>query len=429
MSVPYYGDFAEDDTVLIPFNTFSSDDPSASVTMTTLIDSDIKVHKDGSTDEIATDGASVAINFDSRTGAHLITIDTSADAAYSTGSEYAVMIEGATVDGGNVTAWVGSFSIERAGGVLALIKATLDVNVTSLAADVITPASVDEDADFVIQALSITNALDAGSVLVDGTTTLTGNVSCGAGFDVVGALSANSILVDTTTTLTGNVSCGAGFDVVGALSANTLLIDSTTTLTGAVSCGATFDVVGELSANSVLVDVGTVLTGAVTTGAITADALSVTNQLDAGNLLVDGTTVLTGTVGTGAATLASLSVTGQLDAGNVVVDAGMDIVGALSANSLLIDTTATVTGNALITGTTTHTGAVTLTGGINAGAVSGTLAADLITASSLKADAVTKIIDDFETQSQADPTGFHVNLKEINGTAVAGDGGGTPWGP
>jgi len=41
----------------------------------------------------------------------------------------------------------------------------------------------------------------------------------------------------------------------------------------------------------------------------------------------------------------------------------------------------------------------------------------------------TKIIDEFETQSQADPTGFQVNLKEINGTGVAGDGSTTPWGP
>ena len=122
MSVPYYGDFAEDDTVLIPFNTFTSNDPAASSTITDLADADIKVHKDGGTTEIATDGATVAINFDSVTGNHLITIDTSVDAAYSTGSEYTVRIEGATVDGGTINVWVGAFSIERAGGVIALLK-------------------------------------------------------------------------------------------------------------------------------------------------------------------------------------------------------------------------------------------------------------------------------------------------------------------
>jgi hypothetical protein len=124
MSVPYYGDFAEDDTVLIPFNTFDSNDPSASVTVTDLADADIKVHKDGGLTQIATDGATVAINFDGITGNHMITIDTSVHADYSTGSEYAVRIEGATVDGatGGINVWVGAFSIERAGGALAVAK-------------------------------------------------------------------------------------------------------------------------------------------------------------------------------------------------------------------------------------------------------------------------------------------------------------------
>ena len=120
--ISYYGDFAEDDTVLIPFNTFTSDDPSASSTITNLADADIKVHKDGSLTQIVTDGATVIINFDSITGNHLITIDTSVHADYSTGSEYAVRVEGTTVDGAVINAWVGAFSIERAGGALALIK-------------------------------------------------------------------------------------------------------------------------------------------------------------------------------------------------------------------------------------------------------------------------------------------------------------------
>jgi len=122
--VPYYGDFAEDDTVLIPFNTFSSNDPAASVTITNLVAADLKVHKDGSVTQIVTDGATIAIDFDGITGNHLITIDTSIHADYSTGSEYSVRMEGTTVDAGTINAWLGSFSIERAGGVLALLKGT-----------------------------------------------------------------------------------------------------------------------------------------------------------------------------------------------------------------------------------------------------------------------------------------------------------------
>lgn len=123
----YYGDFAEDATVYIPFNTFSSDDPQASVTITNLADADIMVHKDGGTTQIATDGATVAINFDSITGNHLITIDTSVHADYSVGSDYLVRIEGTTVDGGTINAWIGSFSIEnRSSSLNAVALAALE---------------------------------------------------------------------------------------------------------------------------------------------------------------------------------------------------------------------------------------------------------------------------------------------------------------
>jgi len=109
----YLGDFAEDATVYIPFNTFDSNDPAASVTITNLADADIMVHKDGGLTQIATDGATIAIDFDGITGNHLITIDTSVHADYSTGSDYMVRIEGTTVDGGTINAWVGCFSIEN----------------------------------------------------------------------------------------------------------------------------------------------------------------------------------------------------------------------------------------------------------------------------------------------------------------------------
>lgn len=111
--ISYFGDFLEDATVYIPFNTFSSDDPSASVTITNLADADLKVHKDGSTTQIVTDGATIAVDFDTITGNHLATIDTSAHADYSTGSDYAVRMEGTTVDAGTINAWIGSFSIEN----------------------------------------------------------------------------------------------------------------------------------------------------------------------------------------------------------------------------------------------------------------------------------------------------------------------------
>ncbi len=107
----YYGNILEDATIELTFNTFNSD--GASVTVTDLADSDIKVHKDGHVDQIATDGATVVIDFDGITGNHVITIDTSVDAAYTTGSNYEVRLEGITVDSQTINAFVGSFSIDN----------------------------------------------------------------------------------------------------------------------------------------------------------------------------------------------------------------------------------------------------------------------------------------------------------------------------
>ena len=175
MAVPYYGDFAEDDTVNLPFNTFSSNDPSASVTATELVAADIFVHKDGSATAITTDGATVDIDAPG-VGAHMITIDTNADAAYVTGSEYAVRVNGMTVDGGLVNAWIGAFSIERAGGVLALLKGTnslaniedkidiIDTNVDQIETAVITNAA---GADISADILVIDNFVDGLEAKID----------------------------------------------------------------------------------------------------------------------------------------------------------------------------------------------------------------------------------------------------------------------
>ena len=191
MSIPYYGDFAEDDTINIPFNTFDSNDPSASVTVTDLADADIKVHKDGSITQIVTDGATVVINFDGITGNHMVTIDASAHADYSTGSEYAVRLEGITVDGATLNVWIGAFSIERAGGVIALLKLIQAATITNaagtdIAADIIAVKS--ETATIVTDTNEIQGKLPTNKFM---------GSSDGADDDG----NINSILTDTGTTL------------------------------------------------------------------------------------------------------------------------------------------------------------------------------------------------------------------------------------
>ncbi len=115
MSVAFYGDYDTTETVDIPFNTFDSNDPTASVTITDLVAGDIEIHKDGGTTQRSSDaGVTISIDFDSVTGNHMAHIDLSdnTDAGfYAAGSRYQVRMEGTTVDAGTINAWIGSFSI------------------------------------------------------------------------------------------------------------------------------------------------------------------------------------------------------------------------------------------------------------------------------------------------------------------------------
>jgi len=109
------GDIAEDTTVYIPFNTFNSN--GASVTVTNLANTDVHIHKDGGlTQRNNAAGVTVSINYDGITGNHLITIDTNDDTVagfWVTGSDYAVRLEGITVDSQTLNVWVACFSIEN----------------------------------------------------------------------------------------------------------------------------------------------------------------------------------------------------------------------------------------------------------------------------------------------------------------------------
>jgi hypothetical protein len=116
-------------TIRIPVNTFDSNDPSASVTATTWLNTDCHVHKDGGTTQRASSaGETLTINFDSVTGNHLLELDLADNTTanfYEAGSEYHVRIEGVTVDAGNVNAWIARFYIGYPGAILDTTIATL----------------------------------------------------------------------------------------------------------------------------------------------------------------------------------------------------------------------------------------------------------------------------------------------------------------
>ena len=104
----YLGDFAEDATVRFKWNTVDSN--GASVTRST--NGTINVYKDDGTD--GTDaGVTDTEDFNSITGVHHCSIDTSTIAFYATGSDYTVVLEDGTIDSAAVNAVLAQFSIEN----------------------------------------------------------------------------------------------------------------------------------------------------------------------------------------------------------------------------------------------------------------------------------------------------------------------------
>lgn len=137
----YLGDFAEDATVHFLWSSFDADGGS----ITRTVDGTISVYKDNGLTQ-STAGITEAEDFDGVTGIHSCTIDLSADAFYATGSNYSVVLSGATIDGETVNAVLREFSIENrfmrgtdganttTPPTAAAIRAEMDSNSTQLAA-------------------------------------------------------------------------------------------------------------------------------------------------------------------------------------------------------------------------------------------------------------------------------------------------------
>jgi len=105
----YLGDIVEDATIRGVFNS-----RNASGTPITLAGTpSLEVYKDANTTQ-STVGVTLTVDFDAKTGLHLFTVDTSADAFYAPGSDYRVCIAAGTVDGVSVVGvCIAQFSIEN----------------------------------------------------------------------------------------------------------------------------------------------------------------------------------------------------------------------------------------------------------------------------------------------------------------------------
>jgi hypothetical protein len=133
-------------TINVPFATYDSNDPSASVTTTGLAATDIEVYKDGNLTQRASDtGYAVDIDFDALTGLHTIQIDLSSNATagfFAAGSEYLVAVSSITVDAATVSLWAARFVI----GIPGMIHGSNIAVYTSTDNFTLTAGSADNDA-------------------------------------------------------------------------------------------------------------------------------------------------------------------------------------------------------------------------------------------------------------------------------------------
>ena len=120
-------------TIYIPYNTFSSDDPSASIAIAALVVGDIEVYKDGSiTQRASNNGYTLldtdGIDFDGHVGIGGISIDladNSTGGFWASGSRYFVMIGPVTVDAGVVNFIAATFDIGYSDAILNTTIASL----------------------------------------------------------------------------------------------------------------------------------------------------------------------------------------------------------------------------------------------------------------------------------------------------------------
>lgn len=196
----YLGDFPTGETIYIPFHTFDSNDPSASVTISDFVIADVVLYKNGGTTQrTSTSGFTLldtdGIDFDGVTGIHGVSIDTSdnTDAGfYAVGSDYWVKIGPITIDAATINFVAAIFSIDNRGLLRPTVaQRTLDITTTGGAG--IDWGNVENQSTTVD--LSATDIQLADTVTT--VTTLTGHTAqTGDSFIRLGAPAAASVSAD-----------------------------------------------------------------------------------------------------------------------------------------------------------------------------------------------------------------------------------------
>jgi hypothetical protein len=278
----YVGDFAADETVYLNFASYDSN--GASVTLTGLATSDIEVYKNGSTTQRSSDaGYTVSTDFDTITGIHAISIDTSdnTDAGFfAAGNDYVVIISSVTIDSQTVSFVAGSFSIENRfmrgtdSAALATDLATVDTNVDAILVDTGTSLPAD---------IAALNNLSAAQVNAEVDTAIADAALATAASLATVDANVDAILVDTGTTIPAQIT---GLNNLSAAQVNAEV--DTAIADAALATAANLATI-DTNVDAILVDTGTTIPAQIS-GLNDISAAAVNAEVDTALADYDGPT-------------------------------------------------------------------------------------------------------------------------------------------
>lgn len=223
-------------TLYLPFHTFDSNDPSASVTLSGLATTDIEIYKDGSMTQRASDNGYTlldtdGIDLDGVTGIHGLSIDLADNSTagfYAAGSQYWVVISSVTVDAATINFILATFRIGQPGAVLNTTIATL----SSQTSFTLTAGPAEDDAlnGCIVRIHDVASAVQAGFGVVQDYTGSTKTVTLTAGVTFTAAATDNisffppanaqyggTVAYSTTRGLSGTALPNAAADAAGGL--------------------------------------------------------------------------------------------------------------------------------------------------------------------------------------------------------------------
>ena len=181
----------------VPFCTYDSNDPTASVTMTGLATTDIEIYKDGSMTQRGSDNGYAlldtdGIDIDSVTGLHGFSVDLADNSTagfYAAGSQYWIVVSSITVDAGTINFIAATFRIGIQDAVLNTTIATLD----SQTSFTLTAGPAEDDAlnGCVVYIHDVASAVQGGFAVISDYTGSSKTVTLAAGTTFTVAASDN----------------------------------------------------------------------------------------------------------------------------------------------------------------------------------------------------------------------------------------------